>query len=127
MSQALMAEIVRSLRALDGFDQRKHNKPISVKRPSWELLFAGRELDGNRWRNVWNLTVYGSRDDVPDAEARIMAATQMVSDAILPIPCLLIGDFARENSFPVVDPELGQAEDHGQALFTMASCVLKEA
>ena len=127
MSTEKYNEIKNAMKAIPGFIERGHNKTIPVKQPSYEVLYVGRELDGNRWRSVWQVNIFGSRSDLPDAEARIMVATTMASEALLPIRHVLLSDFNRNDNFPVVDPEIGQAAALGQAMFTLATCTVRES
>lgn len=117
MSLQLRETIVDSLNAVDLVVQREHAKVFTVEKPAWELLYAGRELDGNRWRNVWTLVVWGGPDIVPNSQKILQMAVERVSEALLPIECLLLGDFSASAEVPGLS----------QLKFTNAQCTLKEA
>ena len=92
MSIELMEQIEETLEALPSIVKREHSKPFTVKKPAFEVLYAGRELDGNRWRNRWTIVVWGGPDIAPNAQRVLLLATVRVTEALLPLRCLLIGD-----------------------------------
>ena len=92
MSLEVRAAILEALDSIPNINQREHQKVFSVTRPAYEMLYAGRVRDGNRYVSRFEVVVWGGPDHVPNAQHILQLATEKVTDALWPVDCILLGD-----------------------------------
>ena len=100
MSVAVRNAIIEALGAIPNVNQREHSKVFSVQKPAWELLYAGRIRNGNRYRSVFNVVIWGGPDHVPNAHQILQLAVERVTDALWPVDCVLLGDVTADVQIP---------------------------
>ena len=92
--------IVDVLEPLASMSAREHKKVFSVKKPAWEVLYAGRSRVRNSWADRWTVVVWGGPDQVPNAQQVLMLATQRVTDALLNVDGVEFSEAAVDVQIP---------------------------
>ena len=117
MSLEVRAAVLEALDAIPNVNQRVHQKIFSVVRPAYEVLYAGRMRDGNRYVSRFEVVIWGGPDHAPNAQQILQLAVERVTDALWPVDCVLIGDVN-------VDVQIPGLSD---LPFTRASLMVTEA
>ena len=100
MSITVRNAIIEALDAIPNVNQREHSKVFSVAKPAWEVLYAGRIRDGNRYRSAFNVVVWGGPDIVPNSHEILQLAVERVTDALWEVSCILLGEVSVDVQIP---------------------------
>ena len=73
--------------------------------------------DGNRYRSVFNIMVWGGPDHVPNAQLVLQLAAEKVVNALWLVDCILLGN---------VDVDV-RVPGHSDLQFTLATFRVEEA
>ena len=99
-----LALIENKLATLTAFSKRVHHKPVSTKKPMWEVRYNGARRDARGYRHSWEVWIWASLYHDPRAQTRNRQRTEQVVSALIEVAeetgCIILRDIEADVAIP---------------------------